>query len=316
MLTVDGKVALVGGHNMWTEDYLLDQPIHDLSMEIRGGAAVDAHHFADTLWQFVCDHTSGDTAVSAFIYRSGSPDVGQGCLAGIKLPARGRAGTSGIPVLAVGRLGAGVTDDFASQNDLARDLLFGGARHSIRIVQQDVAFTLGRFDAIYPESTLERWLDFLLAGRGDIYLVLSNLDAKGRSKSEYSNGVPLKAVARKMLEMARARSQLSPAFLADLLCTHFHLASFRFGPDATWPGGDPIGNHGKFWMVDDRYFYIGSDNLYPVDLQEFGYIVDSHDAAAELLQSYWDPLWRWSRVTAVSGSGAARCVLRDQQLSY
>lgn len=116
--------------------------------------------------------------------------------------------------------------------------------------------------------------------------------------------------------MARARSQLSPALLADMLCTHLHLASFRFGPDATWPGGNPIGNHGKFWMVDDRYFYIGSDNLYPVDLQEFGYIVDSHAAAAELLQSYWDPLWRWSRVTAVSGSGAARCVLRDEPLSY
>jgi len=107
----------------------------------------------------------------------------------------------------------------------------------------------GKLDSIYPESTLEQRTEFLLAGRGAIYVVLSDLDAKGRSKSEYSNGVPLEAVARKMLDMARARSQLSPDLLADMLCAHFHRASFRFGSDATWPGGNPFGNHGKFWMV-------------------------------------------------------------------
>ena len=104
-----------------------------------------------------------------------------------------------------------------------------------------------------------------------------------------------KAVADKMLQVAKAHSSLPEPALIDLLCRHFHLAPFRFGPDASWPGKHPIGNHGKFWMVDDRYFYIGSDNLYPVDLQEFGYILDDRAAAAELKRSYWNPLWRWSR---------------------
>jgi len=107
---------------------------------------------------------------------------------------------------------------------------------------------------------------------------------------------------------------LQPA-LIDLLCRHFHLAPYRFGPDASWPGDHPIGNHGKFWMVDDRYFYLGSDNLYPVDLQEFGYIVDSRAAAAELRQKYWDPLWHWSRAAAISGADAPSCVLRPKPTS-
>ena len=314
IVAIDGKAALVGGHNMWSEDYLIDDPVHDLSMQVQGAAAADADRFADTLWQFVCNHGGGDAAVSAFMYRSGDAAIGPGCLPRIDVPARQSAGGTGIPVLAIGRLGAGITTDFASQDDLARDLIFGAARHSIRIAQQDVGISqLGRADAIYPDSALEHWADFMLAGRGDVYLVLSNLDAKGRSKSTYSNSLSVEAVADKMLRTAQARSTLPRPALVDLLCSRFHLASFRFGPDTTWPDKQPIGNHSKFWMVDDRYFYIGSDNLYPVDLQEFGYIVDDRAAATEVLRSYWEPLWRWSRQAAISGDDARRCVLRGTE---
>jgi hypothetical protein len=89
-----------------------------------------------------------------------------------------------------------------------------------------------------------------------------------------------------------------------------HLAPLRFGPDATWPGGRAIANHAKLWMADDRVFYIGSDNLYPVNLQEFGYIVDDQKAAAELIDANWNPLWRWSQRAAVSGDGVERCIFR------
>jgi len=158
--------------------------------------------------------------------------------------------------------------------------------------------------------TLRAWAEFMLAGRGDVFLVLSSAGAEGRSKFDYSNGVSLDAVAEKMLSVAQAHSALPQPALVDLLCRHFHLAPFRFGPDATWPGDRPIGNHGKFWMVDDRYFYLGSDNLYPVDLQEFGYILDDRAAAVELRRKYWDPLWRWSRASAISGDDAPGCALR------
>ena len=310
IVAVDGSKVLAGGHNMWSQDYLIDLPVHDIFLQIRGPAATDAHHFADRLWRYACRNGGLISPVSTYVYRSGAAGIADGCLETIELPPV-PATAADVPVLATGRLAAGMTGHFANQDDLARDLIFGAALHDIRAAQQDVAFILpGQAAPLYPELTLEAWAGHMLAGRGDVYLVLSNLGAGGRSMSSYSNGVPLDAVAWKMLAVAQAHSALPRPALVDLLCRRFHLAPFRFGPDAAWPGGEQIGNHGKFWMVDDRYFYIGSYNLYPVDIQEFGYIVDDRAAAAELRRTYWDKLWHWSRAAAISGADAPHCVLR------
>jgi hypothetical protein len=285
-------------------------------MQVSGGAARDAHRFADALWGYVCSHNDPLSAVSTYAYRSGTPDITSGCLAKIGLPDAAPGTGSGTAILASARLGSGITTHFANQDDLARDLFFGAARHDILVAQQDVAFQLpGELKPLYPELTMAAWADFILAGQGDVYLVLSSDGAVGRSKSTYSNGVPIAAVADKMLDIAAAHSSLPRPALVELLCQHFHLAPFRFSRDATWPDKAPIGNHGKFWMVDDRYFYLGSDNLYPVDLQEFGYIVDSAAAAATIRRDYWDPLWRWSKLAAISGSDAPRCSLRSKLTS-
>jgi hypothetical protein len=225
-------------------------------------------------------------------------------------------------MLAVGRLGAGITNDFANQGDVARDLMLASARDEIRIVQQDLGFALGRADVLFPDSTIDRLVDFLRQGRGDIYLVLSNQGAKGKSGMTYSNDVSLQQLARHLRrEVQRrfeARDPLSrweirrgPDPVNAMLCEHVHLAPYRFGPDASWPGGAPIANHAKFWMVDGRTFYIGSDNMYPVNLQEYGYIVDDAQAAREIGDAYWTPLWQWSSKAAVSGPGVDNCIFRE-----
>jgi phosphatidylserine/phosphatidylglycerophosphate/cardiolipin synthase-like enzyme len=233
----------------------------------------------------------------------------------------GRPAAGGAPILAIGRLGAGITTDFANQSELARDLMFGAARHTIRISQQDVGFVLGRADPIFPDSTLDRLLDFIERRDGQVYIVLSNPGALGDSGSTYFNGVSLAAFARHLRDLmqkrvdkrdpkARYEVRRGPDPVNALLCSHVHLAPLRFGPDATWPGGKTFANHAKLWMVDDRVFYVGSDNLYPVNLQEFGYIVDDQKAAAELLDAYWTPLWQWSQRAAVSGDDVEPCIFR------
>jgi phosphatidylserine/phosphatidylglycerophosphate/cardiolipin synthase-like enzyme len=82
----------------------------------------------------------------------------------------------------------------------------------------------------------------------------------------------------------------------------------RFGPDATWPNSKSIGVHAKFWMVDEHAFYIGSENLNPSELQEFGYIVEDHASAMQVLHDYWDKIWRWSAPAQISGGGLKTCV--------
>ncbi len=321
-IAVDGNVARVGGHNLWSEDYLIDNPVHDLSMVVRGPAAASPSRFADRLWQFVCANLDKKPAVQLATFTSGQgASGGSGCPGPDAPPTSSQPAAGGVPILAVGRLGAGITTDFANQSELARDLTFGAARHTIRISQQDLGFVLGRADPIFPDSTLDRLLDFIERRDGQVYIVLSNPGALGDSGSTYDNGVGLAAFARHLRGLLQKRVdkrdpkeryevRRGPDPINALLCSHVHLAPLRFGPDATWPGGKTFANHAKLWMVDDRVFYVGSDNMYPVNLQEFGYIVDDQRAAAELLDAYWTPLWQWSQRAAVSGDEAESCIFR------
>jgi hypothetical protein len=96
------------------------------------------------------------------------------------------------------------------------------------------------------------------------------------------------------------------------MCQHLHLAPLRFGPDETWPENRAIAVHAKFWMIDDRAFYVGSDNLYPANLQEFGYVLEDASAVAQVRAQLWDRAWRWSQKAVISGSETQACVFKPQ----
>jgi phosphatidylserine/phosphatidylglycerophosphate/cardiolipin synthase-like enzyme len=320
IIAVDGREALVGGHNLYSQDYLIGDPVHDLSMRISGPAAASASRFSDTLWQYVCSNLNQAKAISLASLATDQSLPEGSCPPSPStkaVPVKG-----GVPIMAVGRLASGVTPDFANHSDLARDLMLGAAKHSIKIVQQDLGFNYGRADTLFPESNLERLVAFLMRGEGDVYLVLSNDGSYGPDGGTYSNGVPLTTLAHHLREMVQERFytkdpasryaiRTGPDPVNALLCDHVHLAPFRFGPDDKWPDHQTFATHAKLWMIDDRAFYIGSDNMYPVNLQEYGYIVDDKKAAGELLDSYWNPLWQSSQRAAVSGPGVENCIFRE-----
>lgn len=319
-IVVDGREAIVGGHNLWTEDYLTDNPVHDLSMQVKGPAAASASRFADRLWSYVCSNLNYKDSISLVSYAPGQGEFAQRCPAALAT-RRTPAGSGGVEIMGIGRLGAGITDDFANQSELARDLMFAAARRTIRVAQQDLGFRLGRSDTLFPESALDEMID-LMERDGDVYVVLSNPGSIGNGGSPYYNDVPLQALAKRLkdnvqkrIDTADPRSRYAirkgPDPVNAMLCSRFHLAPFRFGPDESWPGGKTIANHSKLWMVDDRVFYIGSDNMYPVNLQEFGYVVDDRKAVDTLIESYWNPLWQWSKRVAVSGGGVEKCIFRE-----
>jgi phosphatidylserine/phosphatidylglycerophosphate/cardiolipin synthase-like enzyme len=311
IVAVDGRRAIVGGHNMWTPDYLAEAPAHDISMEVEGPAAEDGHRFADALWDFMCDHERSARINEWYSYVPGVPGIGTECLSRMELQPGPETATGGVPILAVGRLAAGISPVFADQSLVARDLMLGAATRTIRMVQQDVAFAffplVGALQLRWPESVLDKFADLIAEKHGDVFLVLSNYGAAGPVGS-YSNDVRLETVAYKIRDVVQRRSGLAEPELSALLCQRLHLAPLRFGPDPTWPKGVSIGLHAKFWMVDERAFYIGSENLYPVELQEFGYIVEDPTAAAQARREYWDQAWKWSQTAAISGDGAPSCV--------
>ena len=321
-IAVDGNVARVGGHNLWSEDYLVDNPVHDLSMVVRGPAAASASRFADRLWQFVCANLDKKPAVQLATFTSGQGASGAAAVRDPKRrPWRARRRPAACPSSRSAGWVPASPPTSPTRASSARDLTFGAARHTIRISQQDLGFVLGRADPIFPDSTLDRLLDFIERRDGQVYIVLSNPGALGDSGSTYDNGVSLAAFARHLRGLMQKRVdkrdpkeryevRRGPDPINALLCSHVHLAPLRFGPDATWPGGKTFANHAKLWMIDDRVFYVGSDNMYPVNLQEFGYIVDDQKAAVELLDAYWTSLWQWSQRAAVSGDEAGSCIFR------
>lgn len=293
-IVVDGREAIVGGHNFWTEDYLTDNPVHDLSLQVRGPAAASASRFADRLWDYVCSNLNYKDSISLAHFPAGQTEPGRRCPAALAT-GRSAPATGGVEIMGIGRLGAGITDDFANQSELARDLMFGAARKTIRVSQQDLGFRLGRSDTLFPESALDEMIDLMERG-GDVYVVLSNPGSIGNGGSPYYNDVPLQALARRLKDnvqrridtadpLARYAVRTGPDPVNALLCSRFHLAPFRFGPDDFWPGNKTIANHSKLWIVDDLVFYIGSDNMYPVNLQEFGCIVGDRKAVDTLIES-------------------------------
>jgi len=105
--------------------------------------------------------------------------------------------------------------------------------------------------------------------------------------------------------------------IAQHICTHAHIGHIRVtAEEDTYDSGGQVGNHAKIVMVDEKIFYIGSDNAYGSGLAEFGMITDDADITAEFNEKYWVPLWTQSQGTEsdpglVSGGSAETCKWRD-----
>lgn len=315
IIAVDGRISIVGGHNLWTEDYLgSSYPVNDLSMRLRGPAAADAHNFANHLWALVCSKPElKETSRKAVLGKDVTPE--KGCQAKVTPPGSPPAGHT--PVLAVGNLGfwdgVAYLNDAAQASVFARSFLMNKAEKSIKISQQEIAT---RVPPDNPKGVII-WPQYLMADLGkalvkrvDVYIVLGG-DAKGEH-SGYSHGIPIRDVGLAIREAVRkTKGAPSGPALSKLLCEKLHLANLRFSQDKEWEGPPNerwIKNHAKMWSVDDQIFYIGADNAYPAGLQEFGYIVGGKAETSTLMDEYWNPLWKWSEATAVSGSLANPCM--------
>lgn len=181
------------------------------------------------------------------------------------------------------------------------------AERSVRISQQD----LGPVQLPVLGIPLGGWNQELLDALGaailrgvDVKVVVSSPEARvgglGPSEAPYANGWSLAEVADEITAAAAAQPGApAGAALQTLVCSKLQVAPIRFSADDAFTSGGVPGNHAKLLMVDDAAFYIGSQNLYPAGLTEFGYIVDSATAAATVRDTYWAPLWQHSARLAV-----------------
>jgi hypothetical protein len=267
ILAADGRVAVVGGHNMY-DAYYGDRPAHDLSLVLRGGAAAAAAAFADSLWQ------------SWSVWSSGSvPEVLAPEVLGMT-GARGdgdlRAASDAVPALVVGRLAA-LGDD---ASDDALIALIDAAEHSVVMSAQD-----------FYNEVASAWTESVLVG------ALARAAQRGVSveivqSPEGGNGdYGMVSPATSWGKFLRRYEALTGEPVDERLCETMHWATFRYSGVAAWPDGTPTGAHDKFLMVDDAAFYVGSQNPYPAHLIELGTIVFSAERAATVRARFWQPLW-------------------------
>lgn len=313
ILAVDGERLLEGGHNFWTDHYLTYSPIHDLSMRLAGTPAVDGHRFADRLWDLICEEPLFEGATQLVRFPESAPRCPPSSSdAGIRAAPSSHPGARAVTVGRLGVLGEHPSDQAIVE-------MLNGATRSIRISQQDIgpirAGTITVGD--WPEPIVAALARALIRGV-EVEIVVSNLGSLpgglGPLEAGYGNGWTPEEVAGQLYEWLRDHPFQAPLFtdFAALVCERASVAVLRASPaDETWPNDSGIGNHAKMFVVDDEAFYVGSQNFYFADLAEWGVVVDDAALTAELLSSYWTPLWASSARTAVSGPSAAQCFLRQ-----
>jgi len=164
IISVDGREALVGGHNLYSRDYLVDDPVHDLSMRISGPAAAQCLRLRRyTLAICFCSNLAAGKAILAVgSARQLLSDT-------VRRESDRRRPKGGVSVMAVGRLAAGIHAGLRQpQATLHAILMLGAAKHDIKIAQQDLGFNFGPRRHAFPESNLERLVTFLMRGEGDV----------------------------------------------------------------------------------------------------------------------------------------------------
>ncbi len=334
MVTVDAKSAIVGGHNLWTAAYEGgENPVSDVSMRLTGPAAESAHKFADNLWGFACtwsnnwwnqslyvDLIKGD----GFSWWDSCPATHQTSPA----PATGSA-----QVMALGGLGFGMDESAGNgtglapandseaacsywftdyfNNDAAYSMenpaehgmrsLIESATSNIFISQQDlIGPCLAPFANAYYDARLFNILADKLIAQIPVQIVVSTPGANQGSLVPYANAKALTEVTDILLRKVKQRANVGDTQAKEIVCNSLQYAPIRIaeGVDA-WANGKLIANHAKVFSVDDAAFYVGSKNLYPSTLQDFGYIVEDPAAVTEFNNLYRSVIWQNSKSAAI-----------------
>jgi phosphatidylserine/phosphatidylglycerophosphate/cardiolipin synthase-like enzyme len=152
IIAADGAKVIVGGHNLWGDDYLELSPASDVSMRLEGDAAQSAHAFVDQMWTYICKNLSSTTSegklkkkvtfanrkkrekrTGADVYPPSAADVCSGLNANPSItPSK-----SGATAIGVGRLGA-IGNEELNQGDAAILELILSAGKTIKLSLQQL----------------------------------------------------------------------------------------------------------------------------------------------------------------------------------
>lgn len=348
IVAADGIRALVGGHNVWGDQYLDKNPVFDVSMEISGSGALHAQDYANKLWDYalskawcplpksmeslpiipiVCSYAS-----YRYNPESKKNEIKIGDLPSTNLyqDFRSRCQQSSEQAISVISAGRSADTDFNKTFPMLYSYFYPNKEPSneafIKMMQmatKRIWFSLQAFrltgstlsqdifDLPPTQDTFIAWNNplFLELGKAvqrqvEVKVVLSNPNALagglGPLQAPY-NGENPAIIYEKLLLTMTGRLDIPDDVARAKIQQFVRVGSFRYyseedsypPSDANPPTNDktPIPNHAKTVMIDDQLFYIGSQNQYLCNLNEFGYFVEDSDIALKYREDYWDPLF-------------------------
>jgi phosphatidylserine/phosphatidylglycerophosphate/cardiolipin synthase-like enzyme len=323
IIAVDGQYLHTGGHNLRDAHYLQIDPVHDISLEMEGRVAHDGHIFANRQWAFIdksqstycgqCINRLPDdlpllkkvrVTVSEFPEGVASefPPVYYRKLFPIREPLEHE-----VPVITVGRQGK--LNKFLRPADDAFVGMIESAKEVVHLALQDlgpVCWPRSKIPlpgTVWPKKYL-RALGKVIWEKGvDVEIALSNpmsfpggVDDPG---AFYGNGWSCDDSASEIIKTIRTAypkakdSELRAKIVENLrICFIKEKRGEQFY--RTYPDGQGMGMHAKHFIIDDRCCYIGSQNLYACDLAEWGVIIDDKDQVQQIMDQFWNPLWKTS----------------------
>jgi hypothetical protein len=329
IVAVDGVASIVGGQNYWS-DYIPrpgSRPPYDVSMRLNGKATSSAHGFANFLWSYVANPSGKSTQHKS--WKFGAPNAGNELPPAFSSSNFPSPTSGGIPVLAVGNLGLWeafesrtVAEEFVFASTVSptntyskimsatnkvmyfpfsswdyslsksmqastttRNLMFHSVETNghIRISQQKIANTDAVTQSgyvIWPGEFLDAMIYALKDKNASIDILLSNHVSGSNIYGGYSDdmgGLALQGVIHtKLLNALGGDAHRTTELMKKLTIKQMPSNSY---------------NHAKVWIVDNKVFYIGSDNIYPGYLQEYGYVVGDERTTSYFIANYWDNVW-------------------------
>ena len=125
----------------------------------------------------------------------------------------------------------------------------------------------------------------------DVEIILSNKNCR----KGYTNGWTAFEVGSEMIKRIQVLfPEASDGDLRQKVEDNLRICYIRHAGGKHYTSGEEVSNHSKFFIVDDVCSYTGSQNLYICDLAEWGVVIDDEHVTAQMMEEYWNPMWKVS----------------------